>query len=173
YAAAFAAREHARLGLRQFRDSEFVEQRLKARATLLLGKRQRFENRQQILLDGQLAEDAGLLRQVRNPAARALVERQGRDVLAAERDSPMVRFEQSHQHVEGGRLARAVGSQETHHLARLDDYVDVVDDRAAAVNLGQAFTAKGELFGLFSREVVADLARFNAFDRCHYRTPLG
>jgi len=63
------------------------------------------------LLDGQLAEDARLLRQVGNSAARALIERQRRDVLAAEHDAALVRLEQSHQHVEGGGLARAVGTE--------------------------------------------------------------
>ena len=79
-----------------------------------------------------------LLRQVADSAARALIERQHRDVLAAQRDAPRVGLEQSHQHVEGGRLARAVGTEQTRRLRPpLMTHVDVVHDRAPAVTLGE------------------------------------
>ena len=82
--APLAAGEHAGRRLGQARDIQFVEQRLQPRLPLLVGERQRLQHRQQILLDRELAEDRRLLRQIADPAPRALIERQRRDIVAAQ-----------------------------------------------------------------------------------------
>jgi len=62
--------------------------------------------------------------------------------------------------LEGGGLARAVGTEEP-TTRRPDDDVDVVDDCAPAVNLAQAFAAQRQRFGFLRRCV--GLARFQTF----------
>jgi hypothetical protein len=62
-----------------------------------------------VLLDGQLAEDRGFLRQVRQAQAGAPVDRHPLDALALDRDLAGVGAHQSDDHVEAGRLAGAVG----------------------------------------------------------------
>src|SRR5579885_355737 len=135
--APLAPRKHARGRLGQARDPQFVEQRLQATLAFLLGQGQRLEHRQQILLDGQLAEDRRLLRQVADPAPRPLIKRQAGDLVAAQKYPALVRTQQTDQHVESGRLAGAVWSEQPDDLAGTDMRLDVVHDRAAAVALGQ------------------------------------
>ena len=68
----------------------------------------RLEDGEDVLLRGELAEDARLLRQVADAGPRALVHRQLGDVLLAEEDLAAVGPGQAHDHVEGRGLARAV-----------------------------------------------------------------
>src|SRR6266852_2092048 len=115
---ALAAREHAGPRLGEARDIQLVEQRLQPRLPLFFVKRQRFQHGQQILLDGQLAKDRGLLRKVADAAPGALVERERRDILAAE------------QHVAG-----AVRTEQSHNLTVADVDCDIIDDGATGVTL--------------------------------------
>ena len=59
-------------------------------ALLLVAVSTHFQHGQDILLDGQAAEDRGLLRQIADAEAGALVHRQGGDVLAVELDRAVV-----------------------------------------------------------------------------------
>ncbi len=122
---------------RDVRDSEFFEQIL--RATLAFRQRQphRLEDRQQILLDGQLPKDRRFLRQVADAALRAQIHRQRRDVVVAERHRAAVRTDQSDDHVEGRRLARAVRPEEADDLALGDVDGDVAHHAATLVDLQQ------------------------------------
>ncbi len=72
----FAAAERQREVLRDVGDAELFQQLLAARAPVLAVERQRFEDGQEVLLDGQLAEDGLLLRQVAHAEARAAVHGQ-------------------------------------------------------------------------------------------------
>src|ERR1700752_2287623 len=73
--APLAPGKYPRLRFGKTRDIEFIKQGLQAPAALLLLQRQRLENRHQILLDGELAKDRRLLRQVADTPPRPLVER--------------------------------------------------------------------------------------------------
>ena len=115
--------------------------------TLFVGQRQRLEYRQQILLDRELAKDRGFLRQIADTAARTLIQRQHRDVVATQGDGAGVGPQQAYQHVEGSGLAGAVGPEQPDHFALADVYVDVVDDDAAAIALGQAVPLKRGFLG--------------------------
>ena len=55
--AAFSARQRERLVLPKVLDAQLVEQRFQALLSLLFGDRQRFQDRKDVLLDGQLAKD--------------------------------------------------------------------------------------------------------------------
>ena len=50
-----------------------------------------FENRQQILLNGQLAEDRSFLRKVRDAHSGALMHRQAGQIVLIQADFPLIR----------------------------------------------------------------------------------
>ena len=83
------------------------------------------------------AEDRRLLRQVADALARADVHRIVGDVLAVERHAPRVGRREADRHVERGRLARAVRSEQADHLARGDVQAHTAHHGAPAVRLGQ------------------------------------
>ena len=95
------------------------------------------EDRHQIVFDGQLPEDARILREVAHAGTGAEVHRQPRDVVAVEHDVAAVGVDQADRHPEARRLAGAVGPEQADDLAPLDLVVDAVDDLAAAVPLFQ------------------------------------
>src|SRR5690606_14400463 len=88
-----------------------------------------------VLLDRELAEDRGLLRQVGQAQAGAAVDRQAPDRPAVELDGAAVGGHEAHDHVEAGRLSRAIGAEQADDLAALDDERDVLDHLAAVVDL--------------------------------------
>src|SRR5437867_3095338 len=102
-----------------------------------VGQVERLQDREQVLLDSHLAEDRGLLRQIRDAGARPAVHRETRQVALSQADRSFVGLDQSHDDREGGRLARAVGSEEPDDLSRRDVDRDAAHDRAAAVGLGE------------------------------------
>src|SRR5262249_48699088 len=90
-----------------------------------------------VLLDGELAEDAGLLGEVAHAEPGPLVHRQGGDFLAGEVDAPGVGRDLAGGHAEAGGLAGAVGAGQADDLAGGGVEVDAVDDLAAAVELDE------------------------------------
>src|SRR3989449_6625904 len=106
------------------------QQLARARATLEHREVERLQNGQQIFLDGQLAEHRRFLRQVAHAHPAALVHRERRDLLPFEEDAPALGGQQPDHHVEGRRLAGAVGAEQTDPLAPLDVERDVVHDLA-------------------------------------------
>src|SRR5207244_6443166 len=100
---------------------------------------ERLEDRHDVLLDRQLAEDRGLLGQVTDALTRSEVHREARDNLAVEaRLAPVGPLDADH-HVEDRGLAGAVRAEEADDLAGAEAERDVVDDRPAAVGLAQPF----------------------------------
>ena len=73
-----------------------------------------------VLLDGELAEDAGFLRQVAHAEAGPAVHRQRGDVLAVEQDLAVVGRDLAGGHAEAGGLAGAVGAEQADDLAGVD-----------------------------------------------------
>ena len=91
--------------------------------------RHRLEDGEDVLLDGELAKDAGFLGEVAHTQASAAVHLQGGDVLAVERDPAVIGRDLAGGHAEAGRLAGAVGAEQTDDLAEADLEIDAIDDR--------------------------------------------
>ena len=102
----------------------------------------RLEDRQDVLLDRQAAEDRRLLRQVADALARPDVHRIVGDVVAVELDAPRVGRGQADRHVERRGLAGAVRAEQADDFARRDVEVDAAHDGAAAVGLRQVVGAE-------------------------------
>jgi hypothetical protein len=100
--------------------------------------RRRLEDGEDVLLDGELAEDAGLLGEVAHAEPGAQILLQGRDVLPVEQHAPLVGRDLPGGHAERRGLAGAVGPEQADHLAEIDLEVDAIDDLAAAVVLAEA-----------------------------------
>ena len=110
--------------------------------------------RQDVFLHGELAEDRRLLGKVADAeVARPQVHRQPRDVGLVHAHAPALGRHQSHDHVETGCLAGAVGAQQSHYLAAGDFQVDVPDDLpslvALADSLGNQCFHSGSLLPLY------------------------
>ena len=135
--ALLSAAQSQRQIARDVRDAKLFKQVIATRLPLLAVKRQGFEDREQILFDGQLAEDGFFLRQIAHAQAGAAVHRQPRHVDAVERDPAGVRRHQTDDHVKTGRLARPVRSQQPNDLAPADVDVHLVDHRAFLVDFDQ------------------------------------
>ena len=116
---------------------ELGEQLPEPRHPLLMREVERLQDREQVLLDGELAEHRGLLRQVAHAETAALVHRQLGHVLALQEDAPAVGAQEAHDHVERGGLARAVGPEEADHLPRVDVEAHAVHHHAAPKPLAQ------------------------------------
>src|SRR4029434_11114533 len=95
----FTAGKRERELTRDVLDAELREQFIAASFALFAIEARRLENGQQVLLDGQLAEDRLLLRQIPHAAARALVHGEGGHVFAAEGYAPGIRTHETHYHV--------------------------------------------------------------------------
>src|SRR6185436_424868 len=119
-----------------------------------LGRREikRLEDGEQVLLDGQLPEYRGFLRQITDALAASLVHGKPGDLFPFEEDSPAVGREQADHHVERRRLARAVGAEQPDDLAALDVEGNGVDNLAALEPLGEALGDQ-----TFHRSVLAGL----------------
>ena len=72
---------------------------------------------EEVLPHAELAEDARLLRQVAQAAARAPVHGQPGEGQPVQLHPARVRLHQAHHHVEAGGLPGAVGAEQPHHLA--------------------------------------------------------
>lgn len=124
--------------------AQMVDAQLLQQAVGLLDDRSptgvvQLDHRHDIVLDRHAAEDRGLLRQIAQPHAGALVHRLGRDVLAVQPDGAAVRRDQAGDHVETGRLAGPVGPQQARDLAALDVQGDVAHHLPLAEGAGDVF----------------------------------
>src|SRR5438309_5485410 len=119
------------------RDRQILEQRIEPIGKRVLVQVLQLENGPHVLRDGELAENRRFLRQIRQAAARAPVDRAPRKILAIELDRAAVGGDQPDDHIEACRLAGAVGPEQAHHLAARDVERDVVYDRARLVTLAE------------------------------------
>ncbi len=86
------------------------------------------------MLDRHLAKDRFLLRQITHSEPRPLVHRIIGHVGSGKNDATAVWPNESDNHVEAGRLAGAIWSEQSNDLARARVDVHSIDDRPAAVN---------------------------------------
>ncbi len=119
-------------------DAQFFQQAVAVLVDLAPVALVQLQHRHDVLFDRHAAEDRRFLRQVADAEAGALVHRLAGDVLAVEQDGAVVGLDQAGDHVEAGRLAGAVGSQETHDLAARQLQADALDHGAVLVGLADA-----------------------------------
>src|ERR687896_1999174 len=100
-------------------DAELVEQPLETLAPLRARERHRFENRQDVFLDGKLPKDRRLLRQVPDAETSALIHRHIGDVTTVEEDPTFLGLDEPDDHIERRRLASAVGAKQSDDLPLL------------------------------------------------------
>ena len=106
-------------------------------------QRQHFEDGQDVLLDGQLAEDRLFLRQIAHAEAGPAVHRQAGHVLAVEDDLAVVGRDLAGGHAEAGGLAGPVGPEQADDLAGVHGVGDAVHDLPPAVVLDQSASLPG------------------------------
>ena len=141
-------RERERLLPGHVLDAKLRQQLLAPRLALLLLSLQRLEDRHEILLDGQLAEDRFLLRQITHAHPRPPVHRVIGDVVPFEDHLAAIRPHQAHDHVKAGRLPGAVRPEQPDDFPALEPDIDPVHHRAAAVNLDELFSLENSPGGV-------------------------
>src|SRR5690606_19767380 len=99
-------------------------------------------DREDVVLDAQLAEYRGLLREIAEAEAGPVVHRQVGEVAVIEQDSSAVAADQADQHVEGGRLAGAVRPEQADDLAAFQAKGNALDDFPELEALVQSFGAQ-------------------------------
>jgi len=85
----------------------------------------------QVLLDGEIGEDAPVLRHVPDPESADLVGGTPGDLLPVEADGAAGHLDQAHDGLERGRLARAVAPQQPEPLAGIDLEARRLEQRGA------------------------------------------
>src|SRR5204863_9477932 len=88
------------------------------------------------------AEHRIFLSHVRDPLARAALDRQMGELFAVEVDRARVHRHQPDDHVEAGGLAGAVGAEQPDHLAARHLERDILHDGAGLVALAQLLRAQ-------------------------------
>ena len=141
--ATFTARATHGLGLTDMRNLEFFEQFLETALAFGTLHVLRLENRHDVVFDGKLAEDGRFLRQVTDAKARTLVHGLVSHLDVVKEDVPRLRTHHAHDHVERGRLASAIGSQESNDFALRYADRHVAYNLATAIDLSQVFRAYG------------------------------
>src|SRR5690349_18960214 len=137
-AATLTARERVTHGLADVPDAQLLEQLLEQLLTRRALHLARLEDGQHVVLDGELAEHGGFLRQVAEPELRATMHRQERNVLLADADASGVTWHESDDHVEGRCLAGPVWAEQSHNLTALEAERQLAHHLARLVALRQA-----------------------------------
>ena len=147
-----AARQARGRGVAQVVDAQLFQQTAGLLGNGGLAGVMQLHHRHDVVLDRHAAEDRGLLRQIAQTHAGALVHRLGRDVLAVQPDGAAVRRDQAGDHVETGGLAGPVRPQQARDLATLDMQGDVAHHLPLAERAGDVFDPQaGQARGLGRR----------------------
>ena len=151
-AAALTARQAGGRGVAQVVDAEFLQQAAGLLGNGGLAGVVQFDHGHDVVLDRHAAEDRGLLRQIAQTHAGALVHGLGRDVLAVQPDGAAVGRDQAGDHVETGGLAGPVRTQQARDLSALDMQGDVAHHLPLAEGAGDVFDPQaGQARGLSRR----------------------
>ena len=141
-AAFFPAGESQRLVLGDVVDPEPGEEFLAALFSLGLRGLRRLEDREDILLDGQLPENRFFLREVSHPVSRPAKHRHVRHVGIPENHAPAIRADQPDDHVKRGGFAGSVRAEKPDDFAFFHIDIDPVDDGAAVVDFHEPVGAE-------------------------------
>ena len=74
------------------------------------------EHRPDVVFHAEFPEYRGFLRQIADAPLGPFVHRQGGDVFLLEENLPFIGFDEADDHVEGGRLSRAIGAEQPYDL---------------------------------------------------------
>ena len=119
------------------RDREFGKQAVELLLALRLVLVMYLEHGADVLLYRQPAKDRGFLRQVADTEPGAAIHRHGRDVVAVDLDRAHIDRHEAGNHVEAGRLACTVRTEQTNSLAPAHDERHAIDDAAITIALRQ------------------------------------
>src|SRR5581483_4993272 len=104
----------------------------------------RFQDRQDVLLDRQLAKNRGFLRQVADAkVTRPQVHGRVGNVLIIEQDAARIRRRQPHYHVKAGGFAGSVWAQQTYDLPLLHAETHTVHNPTPTVGLADFLGSQG------------------------------
>ena len=106
-----------------------------------------FQHGHQIVLDAQLPEYGGLLRQVSNAHLGPFIHRQPGDIGIVQEDIPRIGSDEADHHVESGSLAGAVRAQQSYDLSLLELDGNMVYHGPASVALHKVLRMNGEAHG--------------------------
>ncbi len=148
--AALAAGELVAEALAHLLEAELLDEGLAAFALILLRKTGHLQHAPDVVLDAQVSEYRGLLRQVSHPHLGAAVYRQVGElgdfaVVVFQKYSASVGLDEPDDHIETGGLSGAVRAQKPDDLPLIDLDGDVVYDRAGLVLLNQIFRVETHL----------------------------
>src|SRR2546428_1149913 len=99
------------------------------------------QGRQHVLVDAERAVELRDLERAENPQARDVARRERRDIASLVADVARIGLEIARDHVDEGRLSRAVGADQPDDRVRLDRRVDVRRRRDRAETLVHAASA--------------------------------
>ena len=117
-AAAFATGQRIAAGGADVAKVELVDKALGAGSAFAVAEGLGLKDGEDVFLDGELAEDGGLLRQVADAeVAGAQVHGNAGDIGVADHDATGLRLHEADNHVEAGGFAGAVGAEKTDHFA--------------------------------------------------------
>ena len=137
--ASFTTRETVTEVLAHMVEVELLDELLDFLLLVLFGELGHFQHGANIILDGQFAEDAGLLRQVTDTQLRTFVHRQTGDILVVEEDTSAIGRNKADSHVESGCLAGTIRTEQADYLALLEVDTHIVHDSSLAVFLEEVF----------------------------------
>src|SRR5574340_1475875 len=122
---------------------QFLQEFLEACLDLLGLELLQLQHRLDVLRHVELAEHRHFLWQVGQAKLRALVDGHVGERFAVDADVAVVGADETHDHVEAGRLARGVGTEQPYHLTADDLERHVLDHRARFVALAQPAHLQG------------------------------
>ena len=119
-------------------NAELLEETRDDILLLLSGDVQGFCDGSEVLFNGELAENRGFLGQVADTEARPLIHCKTRDLGIVDKNTAGIRGNQTHDYIEGGRLACAIGPKQAHDFPLIELEIDLLDYPSASVRLAQA-----------------------------------
>ena len=107
------------------REVKFLNQLLQFLRLVFLTEIGQLEHRADVIFDAHLAEYTRFLRQITDTHLRASVHRESSDILVVKENTAVVGCHQTCRHIECGRLAGSVRTQQTNNLAlfQLDGHI--------------------------------------------------
>src|SRR3954469_11218665 len=119
-------------------DAEFLHQPLALGFPLFVGKVLSLHHGENILTDGEFAEDGFFLREIAHAEPGAEIHGLARDLLVVKEHLSAVRLYESHDHIEGGRLTSTIGTKETDDLAAAHFDIHAIHHSASIVDFQEA-----------------------------------
>ena len=128
-------------------EAELLDEALQLLALILDGASRHLQHGLDVVLDGELAEYARLLREIADAVFGTLVDGKFGDVVLVEEYLAFVGGYQSNRHVECGGLARSVGAEQTDNLTLLHIDAHMVCHGTLAVFLDKVVGAEHHFLG--------------------------